>query len=88
MAFRAHYCFYLMMGREIKKTLNAGRRGDFARDGTGLTMLDLGVGKVDTLFFQRTLNQEDWRMEHIMVEKKSVQVIQMGQLHIALYVPQ
>ena len=88
MAFRAHYCFHLMMGREIKKTLNAGRRGDFARDGTGLTMLDLGVGKVDTLFFQRTLNQEDRRMEHIMVEKKSVEIIQMGQLHIALYVPQ
>lgn len=88
MAFRAHYCFHLMMGREIKKTLNAGRRGDFARDGTGLTMLDLGISEADILFFQRALDQKNRRMKHIMVEKKSVEIIQMGQLYIALYVPQ
>ena len=88
MAFRAHYCFHLTMGREIKKTLNAGRRGDFARDGTGLTMLNLSNGETDALFFQRTLNQKNRRMKHVVMEKKSVEIIQMGQLHIALYVPQ
>lgn len=88
MAFRAHDCFDLMMGREIKKTLNAGRRGDFARNGTGLAMLDLSNGEADALFFQCALDQKNRRMKHIVVEKKSVEFVQMGQLYIALYVPQ
>ena len=88
MAFRAHDCFYLVMGRKIKKTLNAGRRGDFARNGTGLAMLDLSNGEADTLFFQRALDQKNRCMKHIVVEKESIQIVQVGQLNIALYVPQ
>lgn len=88
MALRAHDCFYLMMGREIKKTLNAGRSGDFARNGTGLAMLDLSNGEADALFFQRALDQKNRSMEHIVVEEKRIQIVQMGQLYIALYVPQ
>lgn len=88
MAFRTHDRFYLMMGREIKKTLNAGRRGDFARNGTGLAMLDLSNGEVDALFFQRALDQKNRGMKHIVVEEECVEVIQVGQLHITLYVPQ
>lgn len=78
MAFCAHDCFYLMMGREIKKTLNAGRRGDFARNGTGLAMLDLGVGKGDTFVGESTLDQKNGCMKHIMVEEEGLEVIQMG----------
>lgn len=88
MAFRAHDCFYLMMGCEIKKTLNAGRRGDFARNGTGLAMLDLSNGEVDAFVGESTLDKEYGGMEHIVVEKECLQIIQMGQLYITLYVPQ
>lgn len=88
MAFRAHDCFYLMMGREIKKTLNAGRRGDFARNRTGLAMLNLSNGEVDTFVGESTLDKEYRGMEHIVMEKERLQIIQMGQLHITLYVPQ
>lgn len=88
MAFCAHDCFDLMMGRKIKKTLNAGRRGNFARNGTGLTMLNLSNGEADTLFFQCALDQKNRCVEHVVVEKKSVEFVQMGQLYIALYVPQ
>lgn len=88
MAFRAHDCFYLMMGREIKKTLNAGRRGDFARNGTGLAMLDLSKGEVDAFVCESTLDQKNRGMKHIVVEEEGLEVIQMGQLHITLYVPQ
>lgn len=88
MAFRAHDCFYLMMGREIKKTLNAGRRGDFARNGTGLAMLDLSNGEVDTFVGESTLDKEYRGMKHIVVEEEGLEVIQMGQLYITLYVPQ
>ena len=88
MAFRAHDCFNLVMGREIKKTLNAGRRGDFARNRTGLAMLDLSNGEVDTFVGKRTLDKEYRCMKHILVEEERLQIIQMGQLHITLYVPQ
>ena len=88
MAFRAHDCFNLMMGREIKKTLNAGRRGDFARNGTGLAMLDLSNGEVDTFVGKCSLYQKDGCMKHIVVEEECLEVIQMGQLYITLYVPQ
>lgn len=88
MAFCAHDCFNLMMGREIKKTLNAGRRGDFARNGAGLAMLDLSNGEVDTFVGESALDQKNRCMKHIVVEKKSIEIVQMGQLHIALYVPQ
>ena len=88
MAFRAHDCFNLMVGREIKKTLNAGRRGDFARNGTGLAVLDLSNGEVDTFVGKRTLDKEYRGVEHIVVEKECLQIIQMGQLYITLYVPQ
>lgn len=75
MAFRAHDCFYLMMGRKIKKTLNAGRRGDFARNGTGLAMLYLSNGEVDALFFQRALDQKNRSMKHIVVEEERIQIV-------------
>lgn len=88
MAFRAHDCFNLMMCRENKKTLNAGRRGDFARNRTGLAMLDLSNGEVDTFVGESTLDKEYRGMEHIVVEKECLQIIQMGQLYITLYVPQ
>lgn len=88
MAFRAHDCFYLMMGREIKKTLNTGRRGDFTRNGTSLAMLDLSNGEVDAFVGESTLDQKNRCMKHIVVEKKRIQIVQMGQLNIALYVPQ
>lgn len=88
MAFRAHDCFYLMMGREIKKTLNAGRRGDFARNGTSLAMLDLSNGEVDAFVGESTLDKEYRCMEHILVEEEGLEVIQMSQLYITLYVPQ
>lgn len=88
MAFCAYDCFNLMMGREIKKTLNAGRCGDFARNGTGLAMLDLSNGEVDAFVGKRTLDQKNRCMKHIVVEKKRIQIVQMGQLNIALYVPQ
>lgn len=88
MAFRAHDCFYLMMGRKIKKTLNAGRRSDFARNGTGLAMLNLSNGEVDTFVGKRSLYQKDGCMKHIVMEKERIQIVQMGQLNIALYVPQ
>lgn len=88
MAFRAHDCFYLMMGREIKKTLNAGRRGDFARNRTGLAMLDLSNGEVNTFVGESTLNQKNRCMKHIVVEEERLQIVQMGQLYITLYVPQ
>lgn len=88
MAFCAHDCFYLMMGREIKKTLNAGRRGDFARNGTGLAMLDLSNGEVDTFVGESTLDQKNRGMKHIVVEEERLQIVQMGQLYITLYVPQ
>lgn len=84
MAFRAHDCFDLMMGREIKKTLNAGRRGDFARNRAGLAMLDLSNGEVDTFVCESTLDQKNRCMKHIVVEKESIQIVQVGQLHIAL----
>lgn len=88
MAFCAHNCFYLMMGRKIKKTLNAGRRGNFTRNGTGLAMLDLSNGEADALFFQCALDQKNRRMEHVVVKKESFEIVQMGQLYITLYVPQ
>lgn len=88
MAFRAHDCFYLMMGREIKKTLNAGRRGDFARNRAGLAMLNLSNGEVDAFVGESALDQKNRRMEHIVVEEERLQIIQMGQLYITLYVPQ
>lgn len=88
MAFRAHDCFNLMMGREIKKTLNAGRRGDFARNGTGLAMLNLSNGEVDAFVGESALDQKNRGMKHIVVEEERLEVIQMGQLHITLYVPQ
>lgn len=88
MAFRAHDCFYLMMGREIKKTLNAGRRGDFTRNRTGLAMLDLSNGEVDAFVGESTLDQKNRGMKHIVVEKECLQIVQMGQLYITLYVPQ
>lgn len=88
MAFRAHDCFYLMMGRKIKKTLNAGRRGDFARNGTGLAMLDLSNSEVDAFVGESTLDKEYRGMKHIVVEKECLQIVQMGQLYITLYVPQ
>lgn len=88
MAFRAYDCFYFMMGREIKKTLNAGRRGDFARNRTGLAMLDLSNGEVDAFVGKRTLDKEYRGMKHIVVEEERIQIVQMGQLNITLYVPQ
>ena len=88
MTFRAHDCFYLMVGREIKKTLNAGRRGDFARNRTGLSMLDLSNGEVDTFVGKRTLDKEYRCMEHIVMEEERLQIVQMSQLYITLYVPQ
>ena len=88
MAFRAHDCFNLMMGREIKKTLNAGRSGDFARNRTGLAMLDLSNGEVDAFVGESTLDQKNGRMKHIVVEEERLQIVQMGQLYITLYVPQ
>lgn len=88
MAFRAHDCFYLMMGRKFKKTLNAGRRGDFARNRTGLAVLDLSNGEADALFFQRALDQKNRCMKHIVVEEERIQIVQVCQLNIALYVPQ
>ena len=88
MAFRAHDCFNLMMSREIKKTLNAGRRSDFARNRTGLAMLDLSNSEVDTFVGKRSLYQKDGCMKHIVVEEEGLEVIQMGQLYITLYVPQ
>ena len=88
MAFCAHNCFYLMMGREIKKTLNAGRRGDFARNGTGLAMLDLSNSEVDTFIGESALDKKNRGMKHIVVEEERLQIIQMGQLYITLYVPQ
>lgn len=88
MAFCAHDCFDLMMGREIKKTLNAGRRSDFARNRTGLAMLDLSNSEVDTFVGESTLDQKNRRMKHIVVEEERIQIVQMGQLNIALYVPQ
>ena len=88
MAFRAHDCFNLMMGREIKKTLNAGRRGDFARNGTGLAMLNLSNGEVDAFVGESALDQKNRGMKHIVVEEERLQIVQMGQLYITLYVPQ
>ena len=88
MAFRAHDCFNLMMGREIKKTLNAGRCGDFARNGTSLAMLNLSNGEVDTFVGESTLDKEYRGMKHIVVEEERLQIVQMGQLYITLYVPQ
>ena len=88
MAFCAHDCFDLVMGRKIKKTLDAGRRGNFTRNGTGLTMLNLSNGEADTLFFQCALDQKNRRMKHIVMEKKSVEIVQMGQFYITFYVPQ
>lgn len=88
MAFRAHDCFDLMMGRKIKKTLNAGRRSDFARNGTGLAMLNLSNGEVDTFVGESALDQKNRCMKHIVMEEKCIQIVQMGQLYIALYVPQ
>ena len=78
MAFRAYDCFNLMMGRKIKKTLNAGRRGDFARNGTGLAMLDLSNGEVDAFVGESTLDQKNRCMKHIVVEEEGLEVIQMG----------
>ena len=56
MAFRTHDRFHLMVGREIKQTLNAGGCGDLARNGAGLAMLNLGNGEVDVFFGKRTLD--------------------------------
>lgn len=78
MAFCAHDCFYLMMGREIKKTLNAGRRGDFARNGTSLAMLNLSNGEVDAFVGKRALDQKNRGMKHIVVEEERIQIVQMG----------
>ena len=75
MAFCAHDCFYLMMGRKIKKTLNAGRRGDFARNRSGLAMLYLSNCEADALFFQRALDQKNRCMEHIVVEEERIQIV-------------
>lgn len=88
MAFRTHDRFHLIMGREIKQTLNAGGRSDLARNGAGLAMLNLGNGEVDVFFGKRTLDQEDGCMKHIVVKEKCIQVIQMSQLHISLHIPQ
>ena len=88
MAFRAHDCFNLMMGRKIKKTLNASRRSDFARNGTGLAMLDLSNGEVDAFVGESALDQKNRGMKHIVVEEERLQIVQMGQLNITLYVPQ
>lgn len=87
MAFRAHDCFNLMMGRKIKKTLNAGRRGDFTRNRTGLAMLDLSNGEVDTFVGESTLDQKNRCMKYIVVEEERIEIVQMGQLYITLYVP-
>lgn len=78
MAFRAHDRFHLVMGREIKQTLNAGGCGDLARNGAGLAMLDLGNGEVDVFFGKRTLDQEYWGVKHVMMKKKGIQVVQMS----------
>ena len=78
MAFRAHDCFHLMMGREIKKTLNAGRRGDFTRNRTGLAMLDLSNGEVDAFVGESALDQKNRGMKHIVVKKESFEIVQMG----------
>lgn len=78
MALCAYYRLHLMVGCEIKKTLNAGRRGNFTWNGTGLAMLDLSNGETDALFFQCTLNQKNRCMKHIMVKEKGIQVIQMS----------
>ena len=88
MAFRTHDRFHLMVGREIKQTLNAGGCGDLARNGAGLAMLNLGNGEVDVFFGKRTLDQEYWGVKHIVVKEKCIQVIQMSQLHISLHIPQ
>lgn len=78
MAFRAHDCFYLMMGRKIKKALNAGRCSDFARNRTGLAMLDLSNGEIDTFVGESTLDQKNRCMKHIVVEKERIEIVQMG----------
>lgn len=88
MAFRTHDRFHLIMGREIKQTLNAGGCSDLARNGAGLAMLNLGNGEVDVFFGKRTLDQEYWGVKHVMMKKKGIQVIQMSQLHISLHIPQ
>ena len=75
MAFRAHDCFYLMMGREIKKTFNAGRRSDFARNRTGLAMLDLSNGEVDAFIRESALDQKNRCMEHIVVEEERIEIV-------------
>ena len=78
MAFRAHDCFYLMMGREIKKTLNAGRCSDFARNRTGLAMLDLSNGEVDAFVRESTLDQKNRCVKHIVVEEERIEIVQMS----------
>lgn len=78
MAFRAHDCFYLMMGREIKKTLNAGRRSDFARNRTGLAMLDLSNGEVDAFVRESALDQKNRCVKHIVVEEERIEIVQMS----------
>ena len=75
MAFRAHDCFYLMMGREIKKTLNAGRRSDFARNRTGLAMLDLSNGEVDAFVRESALDQKNRCVKHIVVEEERIEIV-------------
>ena len=78
MAFRAHDCFYLMMGREIKKTLNTGRRSDFARNRTGLAMLDLSNGEVDAFVRESALDQKNRCVKHIVVEEERIEIVQMS----------
>lgn len=78
MAFCAHDCFDLMMGRKVKKTLNAGRCGDFTRNGAGLAMLDLSNGEVDTFVGESALDQKNRCMKHIVVEEECIQIVQMG----------
>lgn len=78
MAFCAHNCFDLMMGRKIKKTLNAGRRGDFTRNGTSLAMLDLSNGEVDAFVGESTLDKKYRCMKHIVVEEECIEIVQMG----------
>ena len=78
MAFRAHDRFHLLVGREIKQTLNAGGCCYFTRNGAGLAMLNLGNGEVDVFFGECTLDQKDGCMENVMVKEKGIQVIQMS----------
>lgn len=78
MAFGTHDRLHLMVGREIKQTLNAGGCCYFTWNGAGLAMLNLGNGEVDVFFGKRPLYQKDGCMKHIVMKEKGIQVIQMS----------